>query len=322
MAKKRMVKARYRRVREAPKQPTARVELITRSSRTDDVGGLPVVVERTAPLLVDSLSLPSVGFGRAQISKDEAATLAAPMELDELAILPGGEVYPPQVFLRRKLNATFGPGGWGLRPCANPQMQGRTIVQPWLLMVRDQPVSVAYGEADYQEENKRTTWATALESCKSNALMRCCKDLGIAGECWDRRFQHQFRDQHCVLVKVKAYNRRSQQHELDEWWRRRDDPPFPEEQRGGSTTIEHTIDVTPSRPVGARGSGDAVISDGQLRRAMAIANHANVEPAAIHTYLAKHFAYTHDPKKGRCTMKNLKRQDYETVVNAIEKGEL
>ena len=25
----------------------------------------------------------------------------------------------------------------------------------------------------------------ALESAKSNALMRCCKDLGIASELWD-----------------------------------------------------------------------------------------------------------------------------------------
>lgn len=25
---------------------------------------------------------------------------------------------------------------------------------------------------------------TAIEACKSNALMRCCKDLGIASELW------------------------------------------------------------------------------------------------------------------------------------------
>ena len=26
--------------------------------------------------------------------------------------------------------------------------------------------------------------ATATEGCKSNALMRCCKDLGVASELW------------------------------------------------------------------------------------------------------------------------------------------
>lgn len=29
---------------------------------------------------------------------------------------------------------------------------------------------------------------TAVEGCKSNALMRCCKDIGIASELWDPRF--------------------------------------------------------------------------------------------------------------------------------------
>ena len=29
------------------------------------------------------------------------------------------------------------------------------------------------------------SYGKALESAKSNALMRCCKDLGIASELWD-----------------------------------------------------------------------------------------------------------------------------------------
>lgn len=33
---------------------------------------------------------------------------------------------------------------------------------------------------------------TATEGCKSNALMRCCKDLGIASELWDPRFIKKF----------------------------------------------------------------------------------------------------------------------------------
>jgi Mitochondrial genome maintenance MGM101 len=42
-------------------------------------------------------------------------------------------------------------------------------------------VSVARGEQDYFDV---TGVATATEGCKSNALMRCCKDLGIASELW------------------------------------------------------------------------------------------------------------------------------------------
>jgi hypothetical protein len=42
-------------------------------------------------------------------------------------------------------------------------------------------VSVARGEQDYFDPEGI---ATATEGCKSNALMRCCKDLGIASELW------------------------------------------------------------------------------------------------------------------------------------------
>ena len=46
-------------------------------------------------------------------------------------------------------------------------------------------VSVARGEQDYFDSEGIPT---ATEGCKSNALMRCCKDLGVASELWDPRF--------------------------------------------------------------------------------------------------------------------------------------
>ena len=46
-------------------------------------------------------------------------------------------------------------------------------------------VSVARGEQDYFDSDGIPT---ATEGCKSNALMRCCKDLGVASELWDPRF--------------------------------------------------------------------------------------------------------------------------------------
>lgn len=42
-------------------------------------------------------------------------------------------------------------------------------------------MSVARGEQQYFDPSGLPT---AAEACKSNALMRCCKDLGIAGELW------------------------------------------------------------------------------------------------------------------------------------------
>jgi hypothetical protein len=42
-------------------------------------------------------------------------------------------------------------------------------------------VSVARGEQEYFDPSGL---ATASEGAKSNALMRCCKDLGIASDLW------------------------------------------------------------------------------------------------------------------------------------------
>jgi hypothetical protein len=42
-------------------------------------------------------------------------------------------------------------------------------------------VAIARGEQEYFDPSGI---ATATEACKSNALMRCCKDLGVASELW------------------------------------------------------------------------------------------------------------------------------------------
>lgn len=42
-------------------------------------------------------------------------------------------------------------------------------------------MAVARGEQEYFDPSGI---ATATEACKSNALMRCCKDLGVASELW------------------------------------------------------------------------------------------------------------------------------------------
>ena len=44
---------------------------------------------------------------------------------------------------------------------------------------------------------------SAVEGCKSNALMRCCKDLGIASELWDPRFIREFNSKFTKEVWVE-----------------------------------------------------------------------------------------------------------------------
>ena len=54
-------------------------------------------------------------------------------------------------------------------------------------------ISIARGEQDYFSADGIPT---AAEGCKSNALTRCCKDLGIASELWDPRFIRKFLADH------------------------------------------------------------------------------------------------------------------------------
>ncbi|KAI4734985.1 hypothetical protein E4T50_14487 [Aureobasidium sp. EXF-12298] len=103
------------------------------------------------------------GISSTPFSSEAAAILTQDIDFDDIEIKPDGIIYLPEIKYRRILNKAFGPGGWGLVP------RGETIVTGKL-----------YFDPD--------GIPTATEGCKSNALMRCCKDLGIASELWDPRF--------------------------------------------------------------------------------------------------------------------------------------
>lgn len=44
---------------------------------------------------------------------------------------------------------------------------------------------------------------SAIEGCKSNALMRCCKDLGVASDLWDPEYIRKFKKQNTKEVWVE-----------------------------------------------------------------------------------------------------------------------
>lgn len=65
---------------------------------------------------------------------------------------------------------------------------------------------------------------TASEGCKSNALMRCCKDIGIASELWDPRFNRKFVAVHTREVWVE-HQRTKKRSKI--WLRKDDEPRYP-----------------------------------------------------------------------------------------------
>jgi hypothetical protein len=98
------------------------------------------------------------------------------------------------------LQSCFASVGWALAPRGQHSIAGRVISREYALYAYGRFVSQARGEQEVFDERQL---ATAIESCKSNALMRCCKDLGIASELWDPSFIRKFKAEKCENIWVR-----------------------------------------------------------------------------------------------------------------------
>ncbi|KAL9133695.1 MAG: hypothetical protein Q9175_005124 [Cornicularia normoerica] len=140
------------------------------------------------------------GLSTAAFSPEAAKALLAPIEPDEIEVKPDGIIYLPEIKYRRILNKAFGPGGWGLAPRGETIVTAKAVTREYALVALGRLVSVARGEQDYFSPEGIPT---AVEGCKSTALRRCCKDLGVASELWDPRFIRKFMAQHVKEVFVE-----------------------------------------------------------------------------------------------------------------------
>ncbi|EUC47147.1 hypothetical protein COCMIDRAFT_90897 [Bipolaris oryzae ATCC 44560] len=129
------------------------------------------------------------GLGSVSFTPEQSEALLAPVTQDDVEVKPDGILYLPEIKYRRILNKAFGPGGWGLAPRGESIVTSKLVTREYGLVVQGRLVSIARGEQQYFDPDGIPT---ATEGCKSNALMRCCKDLGIASELWDPRFIREF----------------------------------------------------------------------------------------------------------------------------------
>ncbi|CAO2647925.1 Nn.00g088470.m01.CDS01 [Neocucurbitaria sp. VM-36] len=129
------------------------------------------------------------GLGSISFTPEQSEILLAPIDSGDVEVKPDGILYLPEIKYRRILNSAFGPGGWGLAPRGESIVTGKLVTREYGLVVQGRLVSIARGEQQYFDPDGIPT---ATEGCKSNALMRCCKDLGIASELWDPRFIRDF----------------------------------------------------------------------------------------------------------------------------------
>lgn len=166
------------------------------------------------------------GLGGGAFSKESQEVLTAPLIENDIEITPDGLLYLPEIKYRRVLNKAFGVGAWGLAPRSETLIQKQGVAglltREYGMVVLGRLVSIARGEQTFFNEKGIPT---ATEGCKSNALMRCCKDLGIASELWDPRFIKTFKKKFCENIFVEYVPTKKKK----KIWKRKDedvDYPF------------------------------------------------------------------------------------------------
>jgi hypothetical protein len=198
---------------------------------------------------------PPGGTSTLVLTDSQRFKLAAAIADEELEILPSGEVYAPQVRYRQILTDAVGPGRWGMVECSEPAIKDNSVYQKWGLYINGVLVATAWGGHDYHPSNKRMSYVDSIESAKSNALVRCCKDLGIAWQCWDPKFTAEWKKQYAVEVWVTSTRTSSG---FEKSWRKRDAEPLwnerPDNAHPSGRSASSAGSQTPG-PSGACGGG-------------------------------------------------------------------
>ena len=229
----------------------------------------------------------------------------APPEYD---ILPSGECYVSHVFVRRRLNEVLGLGQWALVPVGNPTIQDeKVIVREFYFYVRSHFIRSVYGEAGYEKSNRRMSWGDALEAAYSNAITRGVKELGIASECWDKRWTEQWKRANAVRVWTKG----PKDEEASIKWRRKDGEPLRWEK--GLVTEGHESPPSSRNQRPAAVDADTVegISRQEAEDLIDLARAKGVTPSALSTIIGS--------ETGQTKIKGIRKTQYGKIKAIVEK---
>ncbi len=139
------------------------------------------------------------------------------------------------------------------------------------------------------------SYATAAESAKSNCLMRCCKDLGIASELWDPSFVRRWVGENALEVWCQNVGKGPDSGRKKKMWRKRTSPTidmWPWREEGGFEPVKvekprfdraPAGDALVSRQV-ASGPADAAVAARSQGAAPAAASPAAERAPAIITF--------------------------------------
>ena len=259
----------------------------------------PVLSVADSPPEQWAISETYTGMATLTLSDEQRAILTAPVDPQDVLIRPDGLIYLGQAYYRGVLCRAFGPGGWGLRRISDYALDdGRYALAEFALYVQGHYVSAATGE--HETRTGRLDGDTR-ESCKSNALMRCCKDLGVSLELWQKTWIDSWKREYAVQDK--------------RGWRCGEPVASPKPQPAPTKTIspesKHRMAVASAYGQGGPTPTVEVlmVTPAQIRKISSLATLYHVDSAAIKDWLSER-----DIQK----MSTLPRSEYAAMVAFLE----
>lgn len=299
--------------RAARRKPTPHPSRKTALARIEHQLRKPAKVEIIAPpatveddrALRDQIAIGDLGLVEIALTPAEEAELAKPVNTEEIRIKPTGQAYLSHPSYTKWFNRAFGRTAWQLVPVSKPMMQGRSVVQPYVLHLHGKPIAFAMGEQEYFENNREQTYGDALESTVASALRRCAKRLGVGLEMWDKGFLDDWQAATCVRVEVEQKGK-----ETKYLWRRKIDKPFWGEVDGSARKANRQTPPREETPAASHAAANEPITEQQLKKLwMTIRRMGRGEEEVKYWLLHK---YKLDSTKA------IKRKDFENIVHAIE----
>ncbi|XP_065192012.1 uncharacterized protein LOC135823103 [Sycon ciliatum] len=141
------------------------------------------------------------------LNDEEVKIISAPIEEKHLQLREGSMLYISTVHYRVRLNKALGIGGWALIPMGDAEIHGdakdKLILREFGLFIRGHLVSQAVGEHRVFGPESQ---GKSLESARSSALKRCCKDLGMYRELHIAQVSSELK--HKLLLKKPGQKKR------------------------------------------------------------------------------------------------------------------
>lgn len=181
----------------------------------DEIDNSEIVVKRAEDHRTDAVAhLLASAYDKAstlQLSKEEAQALAEDFPDDAFRLGAGGKpdlLYIEHAFLRERMNLVLGVGAavpvvrrvWTEEyEYTDKYKKKQTAVRIYVesvLLVRGCVVGEAIGDGVYYKSNGANTYSDAIESAKSNALRRCCKEFGVGLQVWKKGFVEGWKSRH------------------------------------------------------------------------------------------------------------------------------